>query len=167
MSQTGLMRIDLRFPLIDFPILNYKMPGHNLIVEAAVVGATLVPVYGVVCQSVDALTGNTGDGADYSKNWMMKIALTGVVYHTLAEAYGMNDWFLRNSVAKHKEDRKKTKQMSENRKTRYNYSNYAVPQFPDADKRYPMNDPWSQGSWTSSPASANANAVEQFPVQQS
>jgi hypothetical protein len=146
--------------LIDFPSNKYKMPGHSLIVEAGVVGATLIPVYGAVCQSVNALTGATYDKEDKSGMWMVKIALTGFIYHGLAEFYGMNDWFLRASVAKRKEERRLTEDMMSRRETRYNYSNYAVPQFPDKDRRQPLNDKWTQGSWTSSPNGIIQEAVQ-------
>jgi hypothetical protein len=98
--------------------------------------------------------------------WVLKIAATGFLYHSLAEAYGMNDWFLRHSVAKHKAERQQTREMMGRRATRYNYSNYAVPEFPDADKRNPMNDQWATGSWTTGVGAPVANAVQQFPVQQ-
>lgn len=135
------------------------MPGHSLLLEAGVVGATLIPVYGVVCQSVDALTGGSGT---YKKEdmWMVKVALTGFLYHSLSEFYGMNDWFLRNSVAKRKEDKRVVEDMMSRRETRYNYSNYAVPQFPDKDRRQPLNDKWAVGSWTSSPNGIIQEAVQ-------
>lgn len=139
------------------------MPGHSLLLEASVVGATLVPVYGVVCKAVDGITGaDQSTDPDYKNMpwWVLKIAMTGVLYHTLAEVYGMNDWFLRHSVAKRKEERERTNDMMSRRATRYNYSNYAVPQFPDADRRSPLNDKWVQGSWTSSPNGMTQNAVQ-------
>ena len=132
------------------------MPGHSLLLEATVVGVTLVPVYGAVCKAVDGIT-----GGDKSHDlWWLKMAMTGFIYHTLAEVYGMNDWFLRHSVAKQKEERAQTKEMMSRRATRYNYSNYAVPQFPDKDRREPLNDKWVKGSWTTSP-----NGMAQEGVQ--
>jgi hypothetical protein len=145
------------------------MPGQSLLLEAAVVGATLVPVYGVVCKAVDAITGNmTSENPDYKDMpwWVLKIAATGFLYHSLAEAYGMNAWFLHNSVAKRKDERAHTKEMMGRRETRYNYSNYAVPEFPDKDRRTPMGDQWATGSWTTGVGAPVANAVQQFPVQQ-
>jgi len=136
--------------------------GHSLILEAGVVGATLVPVYGVVCQAVDAITGADKTTNPNVKNmpwWVVKMFITGALYHSLAEAYGMNAWFLSSSVASEKRDRERTRMMSARRKTRYNYSNYAVPEFPDKDKRNPMNDEWATGSWTTSPASAPTDHV--------
>jgi len=122
-----------------------------------------VPVYGVVCHSVDALTGgDKSTNPDYKNMpwWVLKIALTGFIYHSLAEAYGMNDWFLHNSVAKQKDERNHTYEMMRRRQSRYNYSNYAVPQFPDADRREPLNDKWAKGSWTSSPNGMAQEAVQ-------
>ena len=144
------------------------MPGHNLLLEAGVVGATLVPVYGVVCKAVDGVMGYKSD--DYKSShsqWMLKVALTGFLYHTLAEAYGMNDWFLSNSVAKQKEERKAVEEIFKRRKTRYNYENYAVPLIPGDDRRTPMGDKWATASFTTSPAIPNTNAVQQFDVQKS
>jgi len=155
--------------LIDFPTNEYKMPGHNLLLEAGVVGATIVPVYGVVCAVVDSAMGTRTKeayGSLGNYDWVVKVALTGFVYHNLAELYGMNDWFLRNSVAKRKQEREQTMDMMTRRKERYNYENYAVPQFPDADRRSPLNDKWASGSWTTAQTAPVANAVQQFPVQQ-
>jgi hypothetical protein len=132
------------------------MSQANLLTEAAFVGATIVPVYSVVCQSVDAMF-----PASKEKNemWAVKIAASGFLYHLLAEGYGFNNWFLSKSVAAAKVERARTERMSDARAERYNYSNYAVPQFPDKDVRTPMGDKWTQGSWTTAPGGMSANAV--------
>jgi hypothetical protein len=144
--------------LLNYLSYGYKMPGHNLLLEAGVVGATIVPVYGVVCSAVDSVL--EGEDKKNPSLWMLKVGITGALYHLLSEAYGMNDWFLRNSVASQKADRARTEDMLARRADRYNYSNYAVPEFPDKDKRNPMNDPWVQGSWTTSPAGMPINQAD-------
>lgn len=136
------------------------MPGHNLLVEATIVGGTMIPVYAGACHLVDALTGNTGEDADHSKNWMFKIALAAFSYHLIAEGVGLNDYYLREGVAQRKAERGRTEAMESRRAERYNYSNYAVPLFPDKDVRQPREDPWAQGSWTGAPGAPASNAVE-------
>ena len=128
-----------------------------LFLEATFVGATLIPVYGAVCQAMDSLYPETETNKEV--RWMMKVWATGYLYHMGAEFVGMNDWFLRNSVAQKKVERDETERMSERRAERYNYSNYAVPQFPDADVRLPGNDKWAQGSWTGAPGAPASNSV--------
>ena len=132
------------------------MSQANLLTEAAFVGATIIPVYSVVCQSVDAMF-----PASKEKNemWAVKIGLSGALFHLLSEGYGLNEWFLSKSVAAHKVERRRTELMSDARAERYNYSNYAVPQFPDKDVRTPMGDKWTQGSWTTAQGGVASNSV--------
>jgi hypothetical protein len=123
----------------------------NLLTEAGYVGLGLIPISGATCYVVDALT-----GMKPHEGWAIKAFIAGSSFHMLSQFYGLNNWFLTESVAAHQRDRATTDRMSMRRRERYAYQNYAVPEFPDADRRYPMNDPWAQGSWTHSPVGMNS-----------
>ncbi len=101
----------------------------------------MIPVY----YGVSALLGK-------STSEMVKIAIAGGAFHLLSEAYGINDWFLSNSVASRKRDRKRALMMEEKRRGQYNHWNDGVPDIP-GDNRYsrnPMEDVYAMNSFTTS-----------------
>jgi hypothetical protein len=117
----------------------------------------MVPVYAVVCQVMDSFIPDEEERHNW---WMVKVAVAAGSYHLLAEFSGLNEWFLSSSVAKKKQDRLRSDMMSARREVRYNYSNYAAPQFPDKDVRTPEGDKWAQGSWTTSPNGMPINQAD-------
>jgi len=62
--------------------------------EAIGVGALLVPVYAVVRKGVVDFTWKNESTRDY-----VAVFLSGAVFHILAEASGLNEWYLTNSHA--------------------------------------------------------------------
>lgn len=103
----------------------------------------MVPVY----FGISALLGK-------SVSDVVKVAVAGGAFHILSEVYGVNNWFLDNSVSARKRDRKRAMMMEEQRRGQYNHWNDGVPDIP-GDNRYsrnPMEDIYVQNSFTTSTA---------------
>ena len=58
--------------------------------EAVVVGAALLPIYSVVHEVVDARKKNRE---------LLAVFLSGVVFHLVAEATGLNEWYIHHGAA--------------------------------------------------------------------
>jgi len=66
----------------------------DLAKEAVGVGALLVPVYAVVRKSVVNLVWKDEASREY-----VAVFLSGALFHVLAEASGLNEWYLTNGRA--------------------------------------------------------------------
>lgn len=60
--------------------------------EAVVVGAALLPIYSVVHEVVEEL--DLGRSTDLSA-----VFLSGVAFHLIAEATGLNEWYIHHGAA--------------------------------------------------------------------
>lgn len=70
----------------------------KLLLEAVVVGGTLMPVYFFTHSVVTSLLPRAGDDVqDY-----LSLFLSGALFHVLFEEAGFNDWYLDNGVATQK-----------------------------------------------------------------
>lgn len=75
---------------------------EKLIEEALAVGVSLVPVIYVTRQFVDKLFASWSE----QSRGILTIALGGGVFHIISEETGINNWFLNNSVAARKVNKK-------------------------------------------------------------
>lgn len=66
----------------------------QLVEEAIGVGALLVPVYAVVRKSIVNLVWRDEASRDY-----VAVFLSGALFHVLAEASGLNEWYLTHGNA--------------------------------------------------------------------
>jgi hypothetical protein len=75
---------------------------EKLIEEALAVGVSLVPVMYVTRQFVDKMFSSWSE----QSRSLVTIALGGGVFHIISEETGINNWFLNNSVAARKVNKK-------------------------------------------------------------
>jgi hypothetical protein len=75
---------------------------EKLIEEALAVGVSLVPVMYITRQFVDKMFASWSDPS----RDILTIALGGGVFHIISEESGVNNWFLNNSVAARKVNKK-------------------------------------------------------------
>jgi hypothetical protein len=62
--------------------------------EATEVGALLVPVYAVVREALDGMKFKNERNKDY-----ISVFISGALFHIVAEATGVNEWYLTHSRA--------------------------------------------------------------------
>lgn len=62
--------------------------------EATEVGVLLLPVYAVIRETLNGLKFKNERNKEY-----FSVVISGAVFHILAEASGMNEWYLSNSRA--------------------------------------------------------------------
>ena len=70
---------------------------YQLAEEALGVGALLVPVYAVVRKSIVDYTWKNEATREYAA-----VFLSGALFHVLAEASGLNEWYISNGRAQKK-----------------------------------------------------------------
>lgn len=100
----------------------------QLLIESAVVGATIIPVYMLAHQVFQD---------DY-----VAVGVAGVSYHILSEMMGVNRWFLDNSVASIKKSKEQSRALMVKHKGLYNHWNDSAPFIPGNNNftRNPMED---------------------------
>ena len=100
----------------------------QLLIESAVVGATIIPVYMLAHQVFPD---------DY-----VAVGVAGVSYHILSEMLGVNRWFLDNSVSSIKKSKEQSRAMMVKRRGLYNHWNDSAPYIPGNNNftRNPMED---------------------------
>jgi len=70
----------------------------DLAKEATEVGALLVPLYAIVREATE-----TFEWEERSKDYL-SVFLSGALFHILAEASGMNEWYIQKTQRKNKDD---------------------------------------------------------------
>ena len=87
---------------VDFASPDNFNETEKLIEEALAVGVSLVPVVYLTTQFVDKMFASWS----LSSLGMLSIALGGGLFHIISEETGVNNWFLSNSVAARKVNKK-------------------------------------------------------------